>query len=494
MSLKPVTISCPVYAPPRTDPPPKGVPAPRASFDAARTGTQNRNHWSAADDLSANASADPEVRRKLRRRARYEVANNPSLNGLVRTIANETIGTGPRLQLALAPEHREAARAVEASFKAWCRAVRLADKLRTMRVARAVDGESFALLTSNSAVAHPVKLDLKLIEADQVETPSLAALIDPNSVSGVEFDAEGNPAWYHVLKQHPGDSGYWNWVGEYDRVAAKFVLHWFTATRPGQARGVSELTSALETVAQLRRWDQATLSSAEFAASVSGLLESTDPTMNGDMGADGGGDAEVANFSEIEYSKNTLMKLPAGMTVKQLEAEQPTAGYSDFKASKLADIGRPLLAPRNVSTGDSSQYNFSSARLDNLPFHRSAWIDRDKLEADLLDRVFLAFASEAALLGLVPASLPPVDEWAWVFNWDSFSSIDPNKEAQAAQLRLELNLTTLAEECAADGKDWVEVLHQRAKEVELAKALGLTPAATKPAAPPTVPAEVPADA
>lgn len=494
MSLGTISITCPVYAPPRPDPPPKGPPTVRASYDAARTGTQNKNHWAAADDLSANAAADPEVRRKLRRRARHERDNNPSLNGLIRTIAHETIGTGPRLLLGLGDEYREPARVVEDQFRRWCRAVCLADKLRVMREARPIDGEAFGITVTNPAVRHPVKLDVRLIEADQVETPGTATPTDPNAVSGIEFDGDGNPAYYHVLKQHPGDSGFWNWVSGYDRVPARFVLHWFLPTRPGQARGVSEIASSLETIAQLRRWDQATLSSAEFAASVSGLIESTDPAGNGGYDADGGGETEVADFTEVEFTKNTLMKLPAGMTVKQMEAEQPTAGYSDFKASKLADVGRPLLAPKNVATGDSSTYNYSSGRLDHQPFQRSIWIDRAKLEAELLDRLFVAWLAEFQALGLVPPSLPPADQWGWEWHWDGFSQLDPLKDAQAAQQRIDLGLSTLAEECAADGRDWRQVMTQRAKEVELAKALGLTPAApAAPVAPATVPAEVPAD-
>jgi hypothetical protein len=39
-------------------------------------GDANRKHWAHADHLSANAAASPEVRRTLRNRARYEVANN----------------------------------------------------------------------------------------------------------------------------------------------------------------------------------------------------------------------------------------------------------------------------------------------------------------------------------------------------------------------------------------------------------------------------------
>jgi len=71
----------------------------RARYDAAVTSDENRRHWAHADGLSANAAANPVVRRTLRNRARYEVANNSYARGIVLTLANDTVGTGPRLQL-----------------------------------------------------------------------------------------------------------------------------------------------------------------------------------------------------------------------------------------------------------------------------------------------------------------------------------------------------------------------------------------------------------
>ena len=69
----------------------------RAKFDAAQTTPDNRRHWANADLLSADAAASAEVRRILRSRARYEVANNCYAKGIVLTLANDVIGTGPRL-------------------------------------------------------------------------------------------------------------------------------------------------------------------------------------------------------------------------------------------------------------------------------------------------------------------------------------------------------------------------------------------------------------
>jgi Phage portal protein, lambda family. len=68
-----------------------------ARYDAAQTTAENIRHWSMADGLSADASMSPEVRRTLRNRSRYEVANNSYAKGMVLTMAGDCVGTGHRI-------------------------------------------------------------------------------------------------------------------------------------------------------------------------------------------------------------------------------------------------------------------------------------------------------------------------------------------------------------------------------------------------------------
>jgi capsid protein len=52
--------------------------------------------------------------------------------------------------------------------------------------------------------------------------------------------------------------------------------------------------------------------------------------------------------------------------------------------------------------------------------------------------------------------------------------VDPVKEAKAAQLRMQIGLSTLEDECASQGLDWEEVLEQLAREKAKITELGLT--------------------
>jgi len=129
----------------------------RVKFDAAQITLDNRKHLANADYLSADAAASPDVQRTLRNRARHEVANNSYTRGIVLTLANDVIGTGLRLQMLA--DSAKANRTIEAEFSRWPVAIGLPEKLRTMRQARAQDGEGFALLFSNGGLASAIKLD-----------------------------------------------------------------------------------------------------------------------------------------------------------------------------------------------------------------------------------------------------------------------------------------------------------------------------------------------
>ena len=437
----------------------------RARYDAAATTDENRRHWANADGLSANAANSPEVRRTLRNRARYEVANNSYARGIVLTLANDVVGTGPRLQVL--GDDADANRLVEREFSAWAKAVGLAEKLRTMRTARASDGEAFTLLTHNPALPTPVQVDLKPIEADQVCTPDFSALAARDAVDGVVFEAAGNPVEYHVLRRHPGERG----VGlprDYDRVPATSMLHWFRADRPGQVRGVPDITPALPLFAQLRRFTLAVLGAAETAAAFAGILYTDAPA---------GGEADAAEpFEPIELESRALVTMPGGWKMSQLEAQQPATTYAEFKREILNEIARCLNMPYNVAAGNSSGYNYASGRLDHQTYFKSIRVEQSHAESVVLDRVLSAWLAEAVLIeGFLPQPLRAVGarlEHQWF--WDGHEHVDPAKEANAQATRLANHTTTLAHEYARQGRDWEEALRQRAKETALMRALGLT--------------------
>lgn len=444
-----------------------------AKYDSAQTTTDNMRHWVMADGLSPDASNSPAVRRVLRNRARYEVANNCYAKGIVQTVANDLVGTGPRLQMQTG--NPDVDRTIEKLFSAWAREIKLSAKLRLMRRERAESGEVFAMFVNNPTLRSPVKLDLRIIEADQVAA-SLAKLPEPNEVDGIKFDDAGNPISYNVLKRHPGDLMYWGTSSlDADEIPAKFMIHYFREERAGQRRGIPDITPALPLFAQLRRFTLATIAAAETAADFAAVLTSDAPAFNEDEQPD--------PFETVEIESRMMTVLPGGLNLNQLRAEHPNTTYPQFKAEVINEIARCLDIPYNIAACNSSSYNYSSGRLDHQTYYRSIDVEREDMEALALDRVIDMWLDEASLVsGLLPQPARMVGaDRSHVWYWPGREHVDPVKEASAQQTRLTNNTTTLAAEYAAQGKDWEEEVRQRAKEVSLLKELGLTPAQAAPA-------------
>lgn len=434
----------------------------RARYDAAQTNHDNSRHWAAADGLSAATANSPAVRALLRKRSRYECTNNGMASGIVSTLTNDVIGTGPRLQIQAA---RELTRPIERAFRRWSDEVNLADKLRTMRRARCVDGEVFAVLVSNPRLMSRVQMDVRLVEADRVTDDTLI----PASgwMDGIKYDQFGQPVAYRITNAHPGDTlGFIANPTGATVYESTHVVHDFRSDRPGQLRGVPELVSTLGLFAEMRRYTLAVLAAAETAADFAWFLKTTSPEIP----------ASAADpFSTVEIERRMGAVLPAGYEPSQLKAEQPTTTYDMFRRNLINEAARPLNMPFNVAACDSSNYNYASGRMDHQVYQRAIGIDREQYARLVLDRILYAWLNEAALIpGLIPDGLGPFSEWDWAWRWDGFTHVDPSKEANAQATRLSQHTTTLAAEYANDqGGDWEEALIQRAREVDRMRELGL---------------------
>jgi hypothetical protein len=218
---------------------------------------ENKRNWWGADYLSAKSANSFGVRRQLRNRSRYEVSNNPYLFGVVNNNADDLIGDRPD-----APGHHPG-RGVQPRGRAGVgrlvRRGRPAEKLRTWKLAKTVDGEGFLVLKTVEDLEHPVKLYPCDVEADQVTTPAPANLTEL-WVDGLTLHpVTGRPTHYHVLRHHPGDFFFPDLNPLASTGSRPARVHWFPKFRPGQVRGVPVFTPSLDLFAELRAFRRAVL-------------------------------------------------------------------------------------------------------------------------------------------------------------------------------------------------------------------------------------------
>jgi capsid protein len=288
-----------------------------------------------------------------------------------------------------------------------------------------------------------------------------------NATDGIVFDAAGNPIEYHLLKNHPGDGASLSSLS-YDHIPASAMIHYYRADRPGQNRGIPEITPALPLFAQLRRYTLAVIAAAETAADFAAVLF-TDAPANGEA-------ADVEPMDLVELERRMATVLPSGWRLGQIQAQQPSTAYGEFKKEILNEIARCLSIPYCIAACNSSGYNYASGRLDHQTYFKSIRVDQDQMGSIVLDRILRAWFDEAILISdFLPrwmrtaAFRDLTHQWFW----DGQEHVDPAKEANAQAMRLTSHTTTLAYEYARQGRDWESELRQRGKELELMKELRL---------------------
>lgn len=447
------------------------TPAVRARYDNATTTDENRRSWWAADYLSAKSANSFQVRRQLRMRSRYEVSNNPYLFGVCNSNADDLIGTGPTLQVmtSSASYNRE----VQAAWNEWCAEVDLAEKLRTQKLAKTVDGEGFLVLKTVEDLEQPVKLYPVDVEADQVTTPAPKNLVELWVDGMTLHPVTQRPIAYHVLKHHPGDFFFPSLNPlEVEKVSARNVLHWFPKFRPGQVRGVPVFTPSLDLFSDLRSFRKAVLTNAQIAASLTTMLEQSERLGFAGAGDDEDDDAEYQPFKRVPIDRGVMTVLPPGMKASSFDPKQPATSYEMFQEKTLSEACRPLNYPLNLALGTSQKFNFSSAKLDHINYRSSLTIERSQCESIVLSKLFREWFVEAVLCGAIRPrngmKTPPI-EW----HWPGFESLDPVVDAEADAAKLAGGLDTYAAYWARRGYDWKIVLQQQAAEQKEIARLGL---------------------
>jgi len=435
-----------------------------ARYDAAQTTNENTRHWANADGLTADQANNPSVRATLRIRSTYELDNNSYGSGISRTFVDDVIGTGPRL-LVSTPD-RGLNREIEVAFAAWAETVDLAEKLYLARLSQLREGEAFIQTfthkrNTRNPFESPITLDLSVIEAARVANLYGLTTYDPYNVDGIILDEYYDPIQYRVLK--PDQFGNYS-TSQYEVIPASSMIHLFRRTRPGQHRGIPELTPALPLFAHLRRYSLAVVTSAETSASISGVIYTDAPA---------GSEAELVEpMDMVDMERNTFMTLPAGWKGEQFDAKQPTSTYGDFKKELINEVARSLSMPYNIAACNSAAYNYASGRMDHQTYFKTITVDRSRVRRQGLDPILYLFLREFSLRFLYDWERM-MKQWSHTWMFDGQEHVDPEKEANAQAIRLANGTTTLAYELGMKGIDWENSLEQRAKEIARCKELGI---------------------
>lgn len=472
--------------------------------------------------LSADAEILPELGALVGRSRDLERNSGIAESGFS-TILDNVLGSGLRVSprpdyaaLGKSKDWADAwAREVRALWESyyWTTACHAGDTLTgdgiTAQIARAVmlngDGLALPLWIPDRGDGWSTKM--QTVEADRLSQPNG----QPERIGfrgGIEFDSYGAPLAYHVRTTHPGDtvavsdgSGFATWERIPRRTAfgRLRVVHVFDSKRSGQSRGKPILAAVLPEFKNLSRYQQAELQAAVVNALVAAVI--TTPLEADDIvelfAKDRDALLKARSEHAVRLESGMLATLFPGDQLQPFTPSRPATAFDSFMTHLERYIGLGFDLPYELLMKDFSRLNYVTARAMLAEAWRSFMRRRDWLTTAWIEPWFRLWLEEAVNAGKVEAP----DYYAKAAAWQRIrvigpgrGVIDPVREAQAAQTRIDAGLSTHEDECADLGRDWREVAEQRATEAKTFRELGLPDhSAVRAANPVPPPAQAPDD-
>ena len=364
---------------------------------------------------------------------------------------------------------------------------------------RVSDGETLAEICWDESRGGPLATFVKLIDPARLSNPFNEA----DTVSqrdGVELDRHGAADAYWIRTQNPDDDYVWgsgspDWVRvqretEWGRPV---MVHAFEADRVGQFRGVPPLAPILRKLKQMTQYDEAELKAAVVNSVLAAFI--TSPGDHGEI-AEALTDPEAAarhrQFANDRFGAYAAAppKIPAGMAhflypgdqVTLTQPGHPNSGFEAFFRAALRNVASSIGLTYEQLTMDWSQVNYSSARAAILVIWRGLTARKDMFAAQFMNQIYRSVLEEmfdrriiklpprAVSFEAAPAAWSRVDWIGPARGW-----VDPEKEAKAAGLRMDLGISDLERECAEQGLDWKQISRKRARQRRFLGNLGLDP-------------------
>lgn len=431
-------------------------------------------------------------------RSRDIERNNGIAKGGLQTIVDNVVGTG--LRLSSRPDYKalgeskewaqEWRRKYESLFHSWwwttrCHAgdTMTGDQMTAQQFrAGMLNGEFLALPLWIPDRGDGFATKIQTVESDRLSQP-YGQFETLYKRGGIEFDGYGAPVAYNIRKTHPGDSFVdpnglaWERIPRRMPFGRLRVIHGFDPERSGQSRGKPLLSAILPQFKQIDRYTNAEIMAAVANAMIAMTIETPlDQDSIIDLFAkDAAAYLKARQEHVVGLRSGAMIPLFPGDKMSGFLPNRPNTGFGAFVDNIYGIIGVALDIPRELLLKDFSRTTYSSARAAMLEAWRSFRRRRDWLGTQWMDPVACLFLEEMVNAGKIDAPGYYENRWAyerckWIGPGRGW--VDEVKEADAAVIRLSNNLSTLEEECAAQGLDWEEVLEQRAAEVAYMKQLG----------------------
>ena len=435
----------------------------------------------------------------IRQRSRDLYCGGSTLaTGAVKRLRTNAVGTGLHLKSTIneeilgisSEEARKLEETIEREFAHWanstnCDIERIDNFYQLQQLAllnALLSGDSFALMTTTKRTGSIYDLRIELVEADRVSTPD-SETINPLFCEGVEKNANGEVVAYHISKFHPlsfQDREPREWVrvkafGE--KTGRRNVIHVMNRERIGQVRGVPFLSPVIETIKQLGRYTEAEVLAAVINGLFTVFIEKESASDDVPFGEAVPEDMQVDSEDEgsIELAPGAVIDLGEGEKANMVNPGRPNPNFDPFVMAVIKQIGAALEIPYELLIMAFSN-NYSASRAAILEFFKVIKMYRAWFVTDFCQPIYEEWLCEAVAKGRINAPgffNDPIIKDAYCsaeWNGPSAGQLDPKKEVEAAELRVQGGFSTRERETTElTGTDFYKNIKQRKREEELLK-------------------------
>jgi lambda family phage portal protein len=349
----------------------------------------------------------------------------------------------------------------------------------------------------------PFMLKIQVVEADCVDTPEGQERVEHEMLGNDVLGGVEISQWGHVV-------GYWFYTGPHKNASYRRswhthtanrrqwiyipafgsetghpnVLHLMETVRPGQRRGIPLIAPTIELALTLDRYMKAEAVAAQIQAMFTLVVTSEQPDAAiGEMEGSEDQSAVEGDDSLIALGNGIVQYARPGEQVTPVNPSRPSAAFEPFVNSAIQQMGPAVGMPYEMLV-QKFQASYSASMGAMNMARGDLRVRRSGITVDFCDPVYTAFMDEAVARGWLYA--PGYFDNTLVrraytrvkWNGPGLPQMDFAKEVNAWEKAVSLGFATASQATSElNGGDYMENLSVRSREIEAAKAAGLSPAA-----------------
>lgn len=435
----------------------------------------------------------------------------------------DTIGTELKLnarpdfaKLGYSDQERSAwCKLVEAEWRRWSWNPRECDLAGKSTIAEMCDGLMRYYIGGGEGFGVISYFDERMRRAYGVQTGTKVNIVAPHRVphitrefegleGGIFHDAIGRPTHCRFKRREGGMEVDHDLAFVLPNGLAQVVHVLDRGDNPDSPRGISIMAPILKVIAQSDQLADATLATALLQTIFAAVIKSPEPSEEAfqaiqtladtGVGKVEGVDQLAQDFIDVWGARFEALKsgginladtarighLGPGEELDFKTAGTPGGNYLPFNKNLQREMARRLGVSIESFSMDFTDASYSSVRMATATIHPIATRRRERIPAPFCQAVYEAFLDEKVATGAIPfkggyrAFAANRDKACWA-EWQGPAkpSADDWKGANAAKVRLETGVSSLADECAEYGRDWEETAAQRERELKALTGMGL---------------------